>query len=219
MTHTEADDNLRFTSIFLLVFLIVMAIAIWIVNPITQERAFGFLMSAEFIAFAMLVYLFYMEDPVVAKKLLTAGFVALGILILLSGAVLAGVGAPQSLPKPNVSMTLYAGDNSAALYGFGNSATAITSPGPTITFNVGDVVNMTVFNVGTMPHNWALTSSNATSATVLFGAQIDSGSIPIAVNGTASVVFKVTKSGDFYYICQVPGHVQLGMWGNVVVNP
>jgi len=219
MTHTEAEDNLRFTAVFLLVFLVVMAIAIWIVNPITQERAFGLLMSAEFIAFAMLVYLFYMEDPVVAKKLLTAGFVALGILILLSGALLAGLGAPQPLPKPNVSMTLYAGEVSLTQYGFGNSATAITSPGPTLTFTVGDVVNMTVFNVGTMPHNWALTSSNDTSAKVLFGAEIDSGTVPIPVNETGSVVFKVTNAGNYYYICQVPGHAQLGMWGNVVVNP
>ena len=219
MTHTQADDNLRFTTVFLLIFLIVMAIAIWIVNPITQERAFGFLMSAEFVAFAMLVYLFYMEDPVVAKKLLTAGFVSLGVLILLSGAVLAGVGAPQPLPKPNVSMTLYAGEVSMTEYGFGNSATSITSPGPTLNFTVGDVVNMTVFNAGTMPHNWALTSSNATSATVLFGAKIDSGNVPIPVNETGSVVFKVTQSGNYYYICQVPGHADLGMWGNVVVNP
>jgi len=219
MTHTEEEDNLRFTAVFLIVFLIVTALAIWIVNPITQERAFGFLMSAEFIAFAMLVYLFYMEDPVVAKKLFTAGFAALGILILLSGAVLAGVGTPPPLPQPNVSMTLYAGEVNLTQYGFGNSSTSITSPGPTLTFTVGDVVNMSVFNAGTMPHNWALTSSNDTSATVLFGAKIDSGSVPIPVNETGSVVFKVTKSGNYFYICQVPGHVQLGMWGNVVVNP
>ena len=78
---------------------------------------------------------------------------------------------------------------------------------------------MTVFNVGTMGHNWALTNSNATDAKVLFGAQIGSGSNPIPINQTGSVVFRVTKAGNYYYICQVPGHVQLGMWGNVVVSP
>ena len=95
-------------------------------------------------------------------------------------------------------MTLYAGQVSLTVYGFGNSSTDITSPGPTLTFIVGDVVNMTVDNVGTMPHNWAIVNSESTSGKVLFGAQIDSGSVPIEVNQTASVVFKVTKAGDFY---------------------
>jgi plastocyanin len=212
-------DSLRVTTYFLLAFLVVVGVAVWLLNLITQWRVFGFLMSAEFTAFAMLVYLFYMEDPVVAKKVLTSGFVALGILIILAGAVLAGVGAPVTLPKPNVSITLYAGEVSPTLFGFGNSATSITSPGPTLNFTVGDVVNMTVFNAGTMPHNWALVASNDTSGKVLFGAQIDSGQVPIPVNESASVVFKVTKTGNYYYICQVAGHVQLGMWGNVVMNP
>jgi len=213
---SRSFENLQMTVYFLLLFILVVGVAIWLLDAVTQQRAFGFLMSAEFIAFGMLVYLFYMEDPVIAKKLLTAGFVALAILVLSAAAVFAGVGAP---PTPNVSMTLYAGQVSTTQYGFGNTATSITSPGPTLTFTVGDVVNMTVFNAGTMPHNWALTTSNSTSAKVLFGAQIDSGSVPIPVNETGSVIFKVTKAGDYYYICQVPDHVQLGMWGNVVVNP
>ncbi len=212
-------DSLRVTTYFLLAFLVVVGVAVWVLNLISQQRIFGFLMSAEFVAFAMLVYLFYMEDPVAAKKMLTSGFVALGILIILAAAVLAGVGAPVTLPKPNVSVTLYAGDVSPVLYGFGNSATSISSPGPTLTFTVGDVVNMTVFNAGTMPHNWALVASKSTSGKVLFGAKIDSGSVPIPVNESASVAFRVTKAGNYVYICQIPGHVQLGMWGNVVVNP
>ena len=212
-------DSLRVTAYFLLAFLAIVGVAVWLLNLITQWRVFGFLMSAEFTAFAMLVYLFYMEDPVAAKKILTSGFVALGILIILAGAVLAGAGAPVTLPKPNVSVTLYAGEVSSKLFGFGNSATSITSPGPTLTFTVGDVVNMTVFNAGTMPHNWALVASNDTSGKVLFGAQIDSGQVPIPVNESASVVFRVTKAGNYYYICQVAGHVQLGMWGSVIANP
>ncbi len=212
-------DSLRVTTYFLLAFLVVVGVSVWLLNLISQQRVFGFLMSAEFVAFAMLVYLYYMEDPAVAKKLLTSGFVAIGILVILSGAVLAGVGTPVALPKPNVSMTLYAGEVSPTLFGFGNSATAITSPGPILNFTVGDVVNMTIFNAGTMPHNWAIVDSDSTSGKVLFGAKIDSGLVPIPVNETASVAFRVTKSGDYFYICQVPGHVQLGMWGSVVVNP
>jgi len=209
-------DYLRIIAVFLLIFLIVVGISEWLLNLITQQRAFGFLMSAEFIAFAMLVYIFYEQNPGVSKKLLTAGFAALGILVILAALMVAGVGAPL---KPNVSETLYAGQISLTEDGFGLNANAITSPGPTLNFTVGEIVNMTVYNVGTMGHDWALTTLNVTNAKVLFGAQIDSGSIPIPVNGSGSVIFKVTKPGDYYYICQVPGHVQLGMWGKVVINP
>ena len=182
-----------------------------------QQRIFGFLMSAEFVAFALLVYLYYEENPQdISKKLLLSGFAALGVLVLLAAAVFAGVG---SAPKPNVSVTLYSGEISSSLYGFGNSSTSITSPGPTLTFKVGDVVNMTLINVGQMSHDWAIVTANQTSASVLFHAQIASGTFPLATNQTGSVIFTVTKSGNFYYICQVPGHVQLGMWGSVVINP
>ena len=215
----RTSDPLRSIAVFLLTFLVVVGIAIWFLNFVSQQRVFGFLMSAEFVAFAMLVYIFYEQNPGVSKKLLTAGFAALGILVLLAAAVFAGVGTSRLCLQPNVSVTLYAGQVSLTVYGFGNSSTSITSPGPTLTFKVGDVVNMTVFNVGTMPHNWALITTNQTSAKVLFGAQIDSGSVPIQMNQTGSVIFKVTKSGNFNYICQVPGHVQLGMWGSVVINP
>lgn len=221
----STSNYFRLIATFLLIFLVIVGISIWFLDFIAQQRIFGFLMSAEFVAFAMLVYLYYEENPQnISKKLLLSGFASLGVLVLLGAALFAGVGSSPPLPSPNVSapnvsVTLYAGEVSLAEYGFGNSATSITSPGPTLTFKVGDVVNMTVFNAGTMPHNWALVTSNQTSAKVLFGAQIASGSVGIPVNQTGSVNFSITKSGNFYYICQVPGHVSLGMWGNVVVNP
>ena len=213
---SRKSDYMHVTAIFLLLFLIIAGVSVWLLNLVTQQRAFGFLMSAEFIAFALLVYIFYEQNPGVSKKLLTAGFVALAILVILAAAVIVGVGAPL---KPTVSETLYAGQVSLTVYGFGINATEVISPGPTLNFTVGEIINMTVYNVGTMGHNWALVNNNATSAKVMFGAQIDSGSLPIPVNETGSVVFKVTKPGNYYYICQVPGHVQLGMWGTVVITP
>ena len=164
--------NLKTTIYFLLIFMLILAAAIWVLDPVAQQRIFGFLMAAEFIALAMLVYIFYMEDPVVAKRLLTAGFILLAALILSAAAVFAGVGVP---PKPNLTVTLYAGEVSMMQYGFGNTSSSITSPGPTLTFKIGDVVNMTVYNSGTMPHNWALTDSNQTSGHVLFVKKVIPG--------------------------------------------
>ena len=89
MKHTS--DHLRITAVFLLSFLVVVAVALWLLNLVTQQRVFGFLMSAEFVAFALLVYTFYQEN-LVNKKILAAGFVALGVLVLLAAAVFTGVG-------------------------------------------------------------------------------------------------------------------------------
>ncbi len=209
-------DYLRIITVFLLAFVIVIGVSVWLLDLVNQQRVFGFLISAELIAFALLVYIFYEENPGVSKKLLVAGFASLAVLVSLAAAVFVGVG---STPKPTISVTLYAGEITPTSYGFGNSSNSITSPGPTLTFKVGDVVNMTLLNVGKMGHNWALTTANQTSASVLFNARIASGNVPIQSNQMGFVIFKITQSGNFYYICQVPGHVQVGMWGNVVINP
>ena len=87
----RTSDYSRITAVFLLTFLVVVAVVLWLLNIVTQQRVFGFLMSAEFVGFAMLVYIFYQEN-LASKKLLLAGFVALGVLVLLAATVFAGVG-------------------------------------------------------------------------------------------------------------------------------
>ncbi len=129
-----------------------------------------------------------------------------------------GTSSPSPSGSP-VSMTIYAGEVSPTVYGFGNSASSINSPGPTLTFKVGDVVKMTLVNSPTMPHNWAIVNAQSSTAPVMFNAQIQSGSNPLTPGSSGSVTFTVTQAGNYFYVCQVPGHVALGMWGNVVVNP
>ncbi len=211
------DDRLNLIAILLLLFLIIVGITIWLLDFIAQQRIFGLLAAAEFVAFALLVGFYYEENPKnINRKWLTGGFTALALLIVLAAALFVGVG---SAPSPNVGVTLYAGEISNTQYGFGNSSSTIISPGPNLTFKVGDVVNVTLLNVGQMPHNWALVSTNETNGQVLFDAQIASGNDPVSSNQTGFVVFTVGKAGSFFYICQVDGHLQLGMWGNVVINP
>jgi uncharacterized cupredoxin-like copper-binding protein len=113
---------------------------------------------------------------------------------------------------------IYAGEINSSTYGFGNSATTITSPGPTLTFTAGETVTVTLHNAGTMDHNWAIVNSKSSTATVLWNAQVQSPSNPVAPGSTGSVTFTVGSAGNYYYICQVDGHVALGMWGNVVVQ-
>ncbi len=114
-------------------------------------------------------------------------------------------------------LTLYEGEISTSAYGFGNTANSLTSnPGPTITLIAGQTYTMTLHNVGTMQHNWAIADAKSSSANVLWGAVIS----PINAGSSGQVTFTAGSAGSYFYICQVPGHVALGLWGTItVVNP
>jgi len=156
------------------------------------------------------------------KKSMTMWYVVAAVVIIV--VIVAGIVLyEQSLTPPSgdgtpIAMTLYAGEVSSASYGFGNSASSLQSnPGPTLTFTQGQSYKMTVNNVGTMPHSWAITNQKTSSATVLFSSEINPGAY-IAAGQSGSVTFTPNQAGNFYYICPVPGHPELGMWGNVVIN-
>ena len=287
--------------------MIVVAVVLWATDLLAQQQGFGFFVSAEFVAFSMLVYVYYKKNrEALNDAWISIGFLGLALLVILGGAAFLDIGmfsqkilplsvsvspasikigitelqqfnasvtggvAPYSyqwyvnnasvagttsstftfnssstgsdqiyvnatdtvgtvvksnvvsvtVVVPNVSVTLYEGEVSATQYGFGNTSTTVTSPGPTLNFKVGDVVNMTVYNISTLglPHNWALTTTNNyANATVMFDAQIASGTNPLQPGTHGSVVFSVTQAGNFYYICQVPGHTDVGMWGRVII--
>ena len=143
------------------------------------------------------------------------------IVVIVVGVVL----YEQSLAPPSgngggtpIEMTLYAGEVSQTQYGFGTSASSLQSnPGPTLTFTQGQSYKMTVNNVGTMPHSWMIANGKTSGSTVLFSSEINPGAF-ISAGQSGSVTFTPNQAGNFYYICPVPGHPELGMWGNVVVN-
>ena len=148
----------------------------------------------------------------------TGMYVAIAIIVIVVVVVGAVILLMNQPPSNATQLTLYAGEVSSAAYGFGDSASSIASnPGPTITLKVGTTYTMTVKNVGTMPHAWEISSQKSTGS-VLFGAQIAPTSY-IAPGASGSVTFTPNQAGNFYYVCIVPGHIALGMWGNVVVNP
>ncbi len=148
------------------------------------------------------------------RKILTLTFV------LLIALVIGGISASTVPVKAQsiTQLTMYAGEKSSGEYGFGNSATSISSPGPTLTLSEGTTYNMTVFNVSTMGmlHSWEITESE-TVGTPLWGAAIDTTNY-IPVGGSGSVEFTPTQTGNFYYVCTFPAHIELGMWGKVVVQ-
>ncbi len=142
------------------------------------------------------------------------------IVVIVVGVVL----YEQSLTPPSggggnsTALTLYEGEVSSTSYGFGNSASTLSSPGPTLTLTQGQSYTMTVYNVGAITHSWEIASTNTGTPSPLFNSEINPGAY-IAPGASGSVTFTPNQSGNFYYVCPVPGHSDLGMWGNVVINP
>jgi uncharacterized cupredoxin-like copper-binding protein len=129
--------------------------------------------------------------------------------------------SPSSTPSSSgstQSLTLYAGSvtSGSGTYGFGDSSSNIVSPGPTLNLKVGTTYTMTVNNVGNIPHSWEIVQTKAVG-TPMFGAGIDVNNY-ISPGSSGSVTFTPDQSGSFYYVCTVPGHISLGMWGNVNVS-
>lgn len=129
------------------------------------------------------------------------------------------VSSGQINKTPTVNITLYGGEINTTRYGFGLSSTSLSSPGPTLTLKMSDIVKLTFINAGKIPHGFAITDAPKSGSTNLFGAAVASASNPLAPGQGGSVVFQPTAVGDaFYYICPVPGHAELGMWGHVTVT-
>ena len=132
--------------------------------------------------------------------------------------------SPSGSPSAgSVTLTIYAGEVSisSSIYGFGNTESNITSPGPTFTVKMGTTVTVDFTNAGTMQHNWALVTEKTSGNTNLAfsKAQIASANYALSPKEKGSATFVANKAGTYYYICQVDAHVALGMWGTFIVTP
>ncbi len=89
---------------------------------------------------------------------------------------------------------------------------------PEISVNVGDTVIINVVNGGKMPHAFGVVSDPEDPNTILFKAAFKSASDPIKRGEEGTVTFTPTKTGEYFYICAIPGHAALGMKGNFIVK-
>ncbi|MEM0478475.1 MAG: cbb3-type cytochrome c oxidase subunit I [Candidatus Caldarchaeum sp.] len=89
---------------------------------------------------------------------------------------------------------------------------------PMFTWGVGDVVKITLKVAGKIPHSFAVTPEKKSSSPALFNSRLGTPSRPIEPGKTASIVFKPSAPGEYYYICTVPNHAELGMWGRFIVK-
>ena len=117
-----------------------------------------------------------------------------------------------------VAVTIYGGEVSSSVYGWSMTSTGLKSPGPTLNMTVGTSYTVTFKNVGSFPHAWAVKQTNDPNAATVWGAAVGSSSAPISPNGSGSVTFTPTAAGTYYYLCPVPGHDTLGMYGIIKVS-
>lgn len=124
----------------------------------------------------------------------------------------------SSGPPTTLTITIYGGEASATNYGFGLTPTTLKSPGTTLNFTVGQTVNLTFKNVGQFPHAFVIKAANDPNSVTEWGAAVGSASAPLTPGQSGTVTFTPTQAWTYYYLCPVPGHDQLGMWGKVVVS-
>ena len=114
---------------------------------------------------------------------------------------------PSAFSIPPIKLTLYEGEINATNYGFGTSPNDLSSPGPMLNLTQDITYTVTVYNIGTKPHNWAiigaqwapivtngaLTPLKPISTTfVQFSAQIGSDADPIQPGSSGTVTFTIT---------------------------
>ena len=110
------------------------------------------------------------------------------------------------------------GGETAGGFGFALQGQKPASPGPTIMVKSGDIVRINFKNIGATAHAFAVTREKDDRSPILFTGNIGNGARPLTPGSEGSVVFKADAPGTYYYICPVPGHPTLGMWGEFKVE-
>ena len=115
-------------------------------------------------------------------------------------------------------LKIIGGEIDVTKYGYAFEGEELQSPGPDIRVKVGTKVRIIFENIGNLPHTFAVTEEKKFDAEPLWGAGIGSPTNPIASKKAGEITFTPTKPGEYYYVCQVPGHIELGMWGVFIVE-
>jgi FtsP/CotA-like multicopper oxidase with cupredoxin domain len=126
---------------------------------------------------------------------------------------------PHPSKTPTSTIVLYEGEMPDGKFGFSTAPDNLTSPGPTIGFSTTDTVNITVVNIGKLPHAFAITTTPIAGSPILFNAVIGSATNPLQPGQSGSVVFLPDNAAfDYWYISPVSGDVGKGMYGAVIVS-
>ena len=89
---------------------------------------------------------------------------------------------------------------------------------PTITASVGDKIIFDVTNAGKSFHAFGVTASDEGFGGIIPGTDVATASNPLKPGEAGSSEFIPGEAGEYYYICTVPGHREMGMVGTIIVE-
>ena len=90
---------------------------------------------------------------------------------------------------------------------------------PEIHANVGDKIEFHVKNAGKSFHAFAVTDSATGPGPAIDGTTVGTADNPMKPGASGDASFVASKPGEYYYICAVPGHRELGMEGKIEIAP
>ena len=120
---------------------------------------------------------------------------------------------PQSAPGagigyiPDAKYTLRSGIAEGRMVYIGVGGTIEGKVNPVLTASEGQVVQVTLINGEGAEHDIVFPDQDAKSPRVT------------GKGASTTIAFRATKSGDFTYLCSVPGHQLAGMQGQFLVTP
>jgi len=89
---------------------------------------------------------------------------------------------------------------------------------PEIHANVGDKIIFDVTNSGKSFHAFAVTDSKEGPGPAIEGTTVGTADNPMKPGAKGQATFVPAKAGEYYYICAVPGHREMGMEGKIEVS-
>jgi nitrite reductase (NO-forming) len=98
------------------------------------------------------------------------------------------------------------------------NAVSGTDRNPEIHASVGDKIVFDVDNAGKSFHAFAITDSKEGPGPAIDGTTIGTADNPMKPGAKGEVTFVPAKAGEYFYICAVPGHRELGMEGKIEVT-
>jgi uncharacterized cupredoxin-like copper-binding protein len=102
-------------------------------------------------------------------------------------------------------------------YGF-NAPIGSVGANPDIKVHSGDTVTIHIKNDSTSFHAFGVVTNPEDPSSVVWNSAFKTPDSPMKPQETGDVTFVSGTTGLYHYICTVPGHAELGMEGNFIVE-